>query len=325
MDRINRLTTGQQRSLDRVLSLAPLAAISLDIHGARIDILSNMDAVIEPIREGYATFRTTSREPGRDGRIHRFVALSADGSNYREAIGSLFDPPHPAHCLIAESHGRRYDVTDYQTLVYYVGSFFTAAMESVLYDDFLIIHGAALVRGASGIVLPGALRCGKTTLTLNLLNRGFRFATDDIVLIEKESLTVFPYPRPLNIRHESLAYVEGIEALADRMRYSEAFGEARWFLDLSDRAARPFRCDHVVFPVLDGSGARLDEVEKADAALQLIRHSFFPITPIRRYAHTAENLRTLSRFLESTGCYKLHHGEGRRAIDLLLDRLYGGA
>jgi hypothetical protein len=217
---------------------------------------------------------------------------------------------------VCPDYHRVYCYATHPTLHYAVGSFFTAAMEAMLYDDFLIVHGAAVV-GDTGIIFPGALRCGKTTLTLSLIYEGYPFATDDIVLVNRRSLEVYPYPRLLNLRRESLYLVRGVHRDYHKMTYSESFGEPRWFMTKSECAAPPFKCGYVVFPKIVGGESRLVPLSKADAALRLIEQSFHPITPIKRFGATGENLPTLSRLLADAQCFELLQGLPQDSLKLL--------
>lgn len=50
-------------------------------------------------------------------------------------------------------------------------------------QDEIIFHGAAVRSGADGLLISAPPGTGKSTLTLHLLNAGFGFASDDMVLI----------------------------------------------------------------------------------------------------------------------------------------------
>lgn len=57
------------------------------------------------------------------------------------------------------------------------------------------IHAATVLLENSAALLTGRSTAGKTTLSLALARRGFPVATDDVALVDPESLNVLPIPR----------------------------------------------------------------------------------------------------------------------------------
>jgi hypothetical protein len=62
------------------------------------------------------------------------------------------------------------------------------------------LHGAAVERDGTFLVLSGAPRSGKTTLVLELLDRGWTYVTDDLIPVRRGGLTARPFPKPLSVR-----------------------------------------------------------------------------------------------------------------------------
>jgi hypothetical protein len=60
-----------------------------------------------------------------------------------------------------------------------------------------LLHAAALERGGRAFVLAGPSGAGKTTLTLALVDRGWRIATEEMVLIDP-ALAVRGLSRPIH-------------------------------------------------------------------------------------------------------------------------------
>lgn len=60
-------------------------------------------------------------------------------------------------------------------------------------------HAAALARDSSVILLLGTSGSGKSTLTLGLMSRGWMPLSDDVALVNKESLAVEVFPRSFHI------------------------------------------------------------------------------------------------------------------------------
>jgi hypothetical protein len=64
---------------------------------------------------------------------------------------------------------------------------------------YAAIHGAALVRGSSVVLLLADSGAGKTTLTLGLMRRGWLPLTDDVILVDAQTLAVQPFPRCFHV------------------------------------------------------------------------------------------------------------------------------
>lgn len=71
---------------------------------------------------------------------------------------------------------------------------------------FQLLHASAAAspNGANrGVVMTGPSTSGKSTLLIKLLERGWKFISDDTVLVENGN-TLYPYTRPIGIRASSL-------------------------------------------------------------------------------------------------------------------------
>ncbi|MBI4377721.1 MAG: hypothetical protein HY578_01345, partial [Nitrospinae bacterium] len=75
-------------------------------------------------------------------------------------------------------------------------------------EGFYQVHGGAVVKDNRGIILPAAPGSGKTMLTVGLSMNGFQCLSDDIVLIESQSLKINPFPRNIFITEEKKAIFE---------------------------------------------------------------------------------------------------------------------
>jgi hypothetical protein len=64
-----------------------------------------------------------------------------------------------------------------------------------------LFHAAALATpDGRGVILAGGSGLGKTTLTLALLARGFRFFSDDVAAVGRADSRLYPFPRRLGVR-----------------------------------------------------------------------------------------------------------------------------
>jgi hypothetical protein len=67
----------------------------------------------------------------------------------------------------------------------------------------LLFHAGALAWGDKGLLLPGAIGAGKTTLTAWLATRGLDYLSDEMVFIPYGSERIQSLTRPLNLKSAS--------------------------------------------------------------------------------------------------------------------------
>ncbi len=79
----------------------------------------------------------------------------------------------------------------------------------------LLFHAAALDYKGNGLIMPGTMGAGKTTLTAWLLTKGFNYLSDELVFIANGENTVEAFPRPLNLKRPSR------EVLQEYLDFSE--------------------------------------------------------------------------------------------------------
>ena len=86
-----------------------------------------------------------------------------------------------------------------------VGVFIQAqVLEPVMYYCFLkqnvlLMHSAGVSKDNSAYVFPAYGGTGKTTTSMSLLAKGYKFLGDDLLVVDPAKQLVFPYPRPLHI------------------------------------------------------------------------------------------------------------------------------
>ena len=66
-----------------------------------------------------------------------------------------------------------------------------------------LIHAGVVSRGGKGILLVGDAFYGKSTLSLELTRRGYRFLSDEMAAIGRTDGLVHPFPRSLSMRPTS--------------------------------------------------------------------------------------------------------------------------
>jgi hypothetical protein len=77
--------------------------------------------------------------------------------------------------------------------------------------SYFMIHASVIAKGSKGVLIAADSGGGKTTLALELVQRGFKFLSDEIAPISRSDGLVHPFPRALNLRPGTLALL-GIES-----------------------------------------------------------------------------------------------------------------
>jgi hypothetical protein len=181
----------------------------------------------------------------------------------------------------------------------------TTALDSTA--RFFHVHGAALSAPTrrTGVVIAANSGVGKTTLALGLMLRGFTPFSDDVALIEPETLHLRPLRRAFHIAADTWPLLDGLAG--GRIR-SEADAPPGYF--------SPTQWAHAPVPVrwvlflerIPGRTPRLFPMQPAEAAAAIIEHSG-TLTRSPRLA-----LATTSRLVAQAHCRRFIVDDLERAV-----------
>lgn len=80
-----------------------------------------------------------------------------------------------------------------------------------LKGKFLILHASVIeIRNQLAIIFPAGHYQGKTTIALEMTRRGYKFLTDDLTIINTNTMTVEPFLKPVGIREKTVPHVKGL-------------------------------------------------------------------------------------------------------------------
>jgi HprK-related kinase A len=80
--------------------------------------------------------------------------------------------------------------------------------------QWLTIHAASLERGGRAVILPAPPGSGKSTLCAALALRNWRLLSDELTLLEPESLHARALARPVNLKNASIDLMRAFEPAA---------------------------------------------------------------------------------------------------------------
>jgi hypothetical protein len=180
--------------------------------------------------------------------------------------------------------------------------------------ELLALHAGGVEHDDVGLVFPGRMEAGKTTLVTGLVRAGMNYLTDEAVAIDRETLLICPYPKPLSLDPGSWALFPELEPEA-RLS-SDDYKLDQWQVPSSAIRAgavgRPCPVRVVIFPRYEpGAPTVMEPLRRAEALIRLTENTFHFETQRR----TALDL--LAEVVRLADCYHLTVGDLDEAVVLV--------
>lgn len=99
-------------------------------------------------------------------------------------------------------------------------------------EDSVVLHAGAVARNGRATVLVGGSGYGKSTLTLELVRRGWQLLSDDFAMVRPDGV-VDPFPRRVNLTESSLALL-GLSPPPGAVTVSGFAGSPKWMIDIDE-------------------------------------------------------------------------------------------
>ncbi len=189
----------------------------------------------------------------------------------------------------------------------------SALCEAILrsQEQWIAIHAATVYSRDSAVILVGPSGAGKSTLSVALSRRGFTLATDDVALVDPQTLHVHPIPRCVHLDQESVRLLE-----ADGLRLPDDWKRFSFLapVDLDNRPIPECRAGLLIYIARPrAERPHLNAVSQSELAARLLSETGLgPLTD-------SENLAVLVRISSSAGCFHLVPGSLSETADLVSD------
>ncbi len=184
----------------------------------------------------------------------------------------------------------------------------------------LLFHAGGLVWQGKGIILPGRMGAGKTTLTTWLVAQGLDYLTDELVFVPRGADTIQTLTRPLNVKKPSWAALQMAIPVDLTANAARVWSTSRSHL-IPPGLLRPVQLSEpplglIVFPhYLPDGEFSLHPLSKAQAGLALME------CLINARNLPDHGLSEIARLAQAAPAYKLtyaHFDQIREPIEALL-------
>jgi hypothetical protein len=201
---------------------------------------------------------------------------------------------------------------------------FQAYTESVVFHTVLsaipqhhLLHAGVVSYRERGVILCGEADRGKTTLTLGLVQAGFKFLSDEVAFLSLQDNTVGAFPRALGIREKTLTMFAGVTSGVHKRPTRSLSGDDKWLVDIEDLFPESLGAacsvSHVFFLEGFADRTRLAPLSGSQSAMKCMR-----------FLHTAENdtfkaLLNITEFVGGSRCYDLHQGPPTETVERITE------
>lgn len=175
--------------------------------------------------------------------------------------------------------------------------------------DYYDLHGAGLTHNGKGFLILGPSGSGKSSLALNLVEKGWHYASDDALIMNanKSDIAVLSFRKQFYVDPALAKCFPELERILTNHSHNKS---EKCFIDLDEvwpgRFQPQFIPDKLIFcSVTGGETSQIQPISKTDALLRLLPQSasvFFN----RCFAQ--KQVETLKRLVEQTHCYQLDAG-----------------
>lgn len=182
------------------------------------------------------------------------------------------------------------------------------------------LHAASLVKDGMGLLLCGHPGAGKSTLTLQLVDAGFRYAGDDVALVGGDG-TICGISFALTLKEGSWELLSRRHGAWDGVTHSRADGAQVRYLRIPNAYNGSLPSNWIIFlNRVAGGSVELTELDQLDSMRWLIEGAFAADGKLSQAGFVA-----LKRIVAGARSFRLTYSESVEARELLMDLCNGKA
>ena len=215
------------------------------------------------------------------------AGIQTNDPAFARHLGKLFDLSPPvslseSQIVYEAAKAENHWTVSHRDERLYVGGDLDAAIVALyghLYEWFVprsqhfLVHAGVVSQGDEAVIFVGAQESGKSTLTSVFVANGWRALSDDVGALDSNVRRVFPYPRHLLLRPETLRRNPYLADALEILHQLDAYGELV-FVTRPRRFTqpKPARLSMIVFPRW-AQEAYAERLAPAVAAVRLMDNS----------------------------------------------------
>lgn len=174
---------------------------------------------------------------------------------------------------------------------------------------WITLHAAVLEKKGRAVILPAPPGSGKSTLCAALMLHGWRLLSDEMALLDPQTLAVTPSPRPVSLKNQSIDLIRALSPASvigpvahDTLK--GRVGHLRVTPESLLRAHEPARPAWIVFPRYEaGSGFCVSARGRAQALMEITSNSF------NHHVHGRAGFDALVRLVDLCVCHDLRYSD----------------
>lgn len=288
--------------------------LSLDFNGARLAVSATSARPLANLRRVYRHF-LSARTAAPDARLVLLEAGSEATLSIADAHGHVARDMD-THLLLADWFDWGLRIANHALLHYYASKLTRLWVVERWDADAVTLHAASLSDGTGGgMLLIGEAAAGKTTLTNSLLQRGFRYCSDDTSCIARRDALCVPFPMAM-ISRSAGSYGQKPDL--------QLLDEPRWLIERWDAVGVPFRPRALYFLSRGTAGPVVQPLQPAEAALMLLRNLVMPIgADAELFAAEPANFDLACRLADGARCANVMNFDPDRTLRAVLDDYQG--
>lgn len=184
-------------------------------------------------------------------------------------------------------------------------------------SQYVQLHAASMAHCGNGFIFAGSSGSGKSTVAAGLMARGWNYLCDEFALIDRNTLCLEPFPKPLCIKAGSFPVIKRLGLpFARRRDYIKSQKGRVGYINPNDveghPVARSVPIRFVIFPkYTEKQPPRLYPISRTRALMDLAGCVF------NRHAFDDQGLSVLTKVIRHAECFRLQTGNIRATCDLL--------